>query len=239
MFNYTSPDLLLVAIAAAVIPLWSAVAGNVIARTPADELRLVPLYWLVIVRGVLVSSVVLFVWHRAGRTYASLGLDFPIGYEGRVGLGLDAVLACYFMLVLPARNRSEDRVASIRRRFQSLRIMPRTRAEFLLYPAVAVAGSIFEELLYRGYLISLLSPAAGVAGAVLLSSALFGLGHVYQGWRHVTRTALIGLSLAFAYAMTRSLWWLMLAHAIFNLSGGLIARTLMQRPVPSDHESAA
>lgn len=239
MLHFTWPDLLLLAIVVVAIPLWSSLAGKTLAQTPPSQLRQVPRYGFVIVRAVVVSLFILLVWGQAGRAYSSLGLDIPIGFEGRVGLGLDAVLAGYFMIVVPFRKRSEDRLASLRRRFQELRIMPRTRQEFLLYPVAAVAASIFEELLYRGYLIGVFRASAGVPGAVLLSSALFGLGHLYQGWRHVLRTSLIGLALAIGYALTGSLWWLMLAHAIFNLSGGLLAWKLMNQPVPSEGDAAA
>jgi membrane protease YdiL (CAAX protease family) len=91
---------------------------------------------------------------------------------------------------------------------------------------MAVVGSTWEELFYRGFLIGLLGPAFGVLPAVLLSSTVFGFGHAYQGWFGVVRTAIIGLALAVAFVLTNSLWWLIGAHVVFNLSGGLFAWSL-------------
>jgi membrane protease YdiL (CAAX protease family) len=66
--------------------------------------------------------------------------------------------------------------------------------------------------------------------AALLSSLVFGLGHVYQGWRGVLRTALIGCVLAIAFVLTHSLWWLMMAHMAVNLLGGLFAWRRLRAP---------
>jgi membrane protease YdiL (CAAX protease family) len=106
-------------------------------------------------------------------------------------------------------------------------MLPQTPREFAIYPIAAVAGSTCEELLYRGFLIGTLTPLISTPGAVLLSSALFGLGHAYQGWLGIVRTTLIGLSLGVAFALTSSLWWLIIAHSVANLSGVLLARRLL------------
>jgi membrane protease YdiL (CAAX protease family) len=54
-------------------------------------------------------------------------------------------------------------------------------------------------------------------------------------------TTAVGLSLAIMYLATKSLWWLMLAHALVDINGGLVAfrlaRWIRQRdahPRPRD-----
>ena len=92
-----------------------------------------------------------------------------------------------------------------------------------------VAG-IWEELLFRGFLIWFLAPYAGVVGAVAISTLAFGLGHAYQGWRGIPRTGVIGLILAAAYVAGGSLWWVMAAHALLDLYGGLLAWRISRMP---------
>jgi len=220
---YTPLDLVLVFFAAIIVPAQSALSVRTLARTPRSELHMVRCYWLVIARAVMLSALVLFDWHWAGRPLSTLGLDIPIGLWGRAGFAVDAAIVLYAAYSLLLRKPSAERVASMRQRLDEMRIVPQTRAEFLLFPVMAIVASPFEELLFRGFLIWFFAGFAGLWGAVLVTSLLFGLGHAYQGWFGILRTGLIGLAFGIAYALTHSLWWLMAAHAIFNIFGGLFA----------------
>lgn len=68
----------------------------------------------------------------------------------------------------------------------------------------------------------------GPLAAVLLSSVLFGLGHAYQGIVGILRTAIIGLAFGAGCALTKSLWWLVVAHVIVSLCAVAFARRLSQ-----------
>jgi membrane protease YdiL (CAAX protease family) len=79
-----------------------------------------------------------------------------------------------------------------------------------------------EEIGYRGYL---LNRAADVGGrstgaywtAVLLSSALFGIGHWYKGPAGVIDSGVAGLILGAAYMLSgRTLWTSILAHGFID-----------------------
>ncbi len=232
---YNPLDLLLVAFAVIAIPVQSAISARMFARTPRSEQNLVGRYWFTISRAVLVSLLILFDWHWAARPWSALGLDIPVGFWGRVGFGLDAVLVGYYVFGLLLRKLSPERIASARSRLDSYRILPRTQGEFMLFQLMAIVASPFEELLFRGFLIWFFTPFAGLWGAVLISSLIFGLGHVYQGWLGLPRTGLIGLAFGIAYALTHSLWWLMLAHMAGNFFGGLFQRRLMRlAPAPAE-----
>jgi CAAX amino terminal protease family. len=226
-------DLLLVVIAVAAIPGLSILAGRTYARKERSELNLVGRYWFIIIRGFLLSLLIIFVWSWAGRPFATLGLDIPVGYRGRIGFILDGALACYYVYALLVRRLSPERIAATRGRLKSYRILPETRDEFVLFPFVGIVGSIFEELLYRGFLLWMFTPLAGVWGAALLSSLTFGVGHAYQGWIGIVRTTIIGFAFATGYVLTHSLWWLIVAHIMISIFGDLFARRLMRlAPTP-------
>ena len=229
---YNPIDLLLF-VAVLVGVAYAPISGTRLARTPPNEVNLIRRYWQTIGRAVLVSLVILFDWHWASRPWAALGLDIPIGLWGRVGFGLDAVIVFIYGYWLLLRKFTPERAESSRRLLESLRILPRTRSELRLFSLMAVTASPFEELLCRGFLMWFFAPFAGLWGAAALSSLLFGIGHAYQGWRGILRTTLIGLAFATAYALTHSLWWLMVAHIAFNLLGGLFAWRL-KRWKPSE-----
>ena len=223
-------DAVLVAVAAVALPAWSFVAGRWRAGRPRSERKPFQRYWLIAVRGAALSALVVFVWSKAGRPFSALGLDAPIGAAGRVGLVIDVVIAGYYLFKVQFSRRSPGELAATRdrlRRLGSYDMLPQTPREFAVYPIAAVAGSTCEELLYRGFLVGTLTPLISTAGAVLVSSALFGLGHAYQGWLGILRTTVIGLVLGIAFALTSSLWWLIIAHSVANLSGVLLARRML------------
>ena len=223
-------DTLLVAVAAIALPGWSFVAGRWRAGRPRSERKLFQRYCLIAIRGVALSALVVFVWWKGGRPFSTLGLDVPVGGAGRVGLVIDVVIAGYYLFKVQFSRRSSAELAATRdrlRRLGSYDMLPQTPPEFAVYPIAAVAGSTCEELLYRGFLIGTLTSLISTTGSVLVSSALFGLGHAYQGWVGILRTTLIGLGLGVAFALTNSLWWLIIAHSVANLSGVLLARRML------------
>jgi membrane protease YdiL (CAAX protease family) len=56
----------------------------------------------------------------------------------------------------------------------------------------------------------------GVWAPVLVSSVLFGLGHVYQGWIGVAQTTVIGAIFAIFTVRWATLWPAIMAHAALN-----------------------
>ncbi|HKB15040.1 MAG TPA: CPBP family intramembrane glutamic endopeptidase, partial [Planctomycetota bacterium] len=77
-----------------------------------------------------------------------------------------------------------------------------------------------EEFVFRGYLLNRAADLGGRSSASWLVglvgvSALFGLGHYYQGWTGAIDTTLTGLLLGGLYLATgRNLWAPILAHGI-------------------------
>ncbi len=89
-------------------------------------------------------------------------------------------------------------------------------------PITAIAATMFfvgvyEELTARGFLLArFLTALHGLWAPVLLSSMLFGLGHVYQGWLGVAQTVVIGSVFAIYTVRWATLWPAILAHALLN-----------------------
>ena len=77
-------------------------------------------------------------------------------------------------------------------------------------------------MVFRGYLIRRVSEFVGNTfvgrvTAVVVSSALFGLTHRYQGWAGVIATAIIGTALGMLYLCNReNLWTVILCHGIVD-----------------------
>ena len=92
--------------------------------------------------------------------------------------------------------------------------------------AMAILPGFMEELLFRGILFRWLEEFGGSWFALALTSALFGLGHIFNP----NATALSAFAIALeagvllggAYMLTRNLWMAMGLHAAWNFTQGEI-----------------
>jgi membrane protease YdiL (CAAX protease family) len=101
-------------------------------------------------------------------------------------------------------------------------LIPRTGPEKRVFVGLSLAAGLGEELVYRGYLLALLTPVLGSAWAAAgVTSATFGVLHAYQGPLGIVRTALLGMLFATAVVMTGSLWPAVIVHTLVDLVGGL------------------
>lgn len=209
--------------AVAVLTAWSVWRGRRMAAHP--EAPLLPQYVWMIVRGVVVTALVIGLWTLQSRPLDGLGFDIPIGAAGRCGLLLTAALAvaASVTVVFLEHLTKPERRMQMRAQVREMKILPRRDAELAWWIGVALMAGVWEELLYRGFLIGFFAPRMGAAAAVLLSSLVFAIPHVYQGWRGIPRSGTVGLAFGALYVLTHSLWWLMALHALVDLFGGFVA----------------
>jgi membrane protease YdiL (CAAX protease family) len=87
-----------------------------------------------------------------------------------------------------------------------------------------VTAGFGEETVYRGYLFerlhALWGNGSGATWAiVVLTAVLFGAAHYSgQGLAGAEQAALVGLVFGAIFASTRAIWFLMIAHAAFDLT---------------------
>ena len=92
--------------------------------------------------------------------------------------------------------------------------------------AVAILPGFMEELLFRGIMFRWIEELGGSWVALLLTSALFGLGHFYNPNATAFSSFAIaleaGVLLGGAYMLTRNLWMAIGLHAAWNFTQGWI-----------------
>jgi len=156
-------------------------------------------------------------WREFG--LGAMGLGFaPLGsvIYWTVGLSVGALFLLFaFLLFRRAFGIGESPLL--------VQLLPRTGREKVLFVFLSLAAGVGEEIAYRGYLIPALTLLLGWNwGAALLSSAVFGLLHAYQGWLGILRTAVLGLILAASFIVSGVIWPAILAHAILDMFAGLV-----------------
>ena len=104
----------------------------------------------------------------------------------------------------------------------------RTRAMQFLAPQGS--QGIVEEIVYRGFVLWYLGSFMPLWVAVAVSSAGFGVGHVYLGGASAAvRAGLIGLVFAIYYVLTGSIWLPILAHIAFDILQGVMIVELSRK----------
>jgi len=145
---------------------------------------------------------------------AALGLAAPAG----IGLWLLAatalaLLTLYYFGAMRTHKMKPAKRAEAVEKIRHEEGMPRTPEEMRLFVLLVLCIGGGWEVLYRGFLMLVLTPLIGVWGAVLVAAVAYGVAHGYQNPKQLILS--IGMALLFTtgYVLTGSLWWLMLLHA--------------------------
>jgi membrane protease YdiL (CAAX protease family) len=163
------------------------------------------LYRSLVGEQIITAGVVLALW-RIGRVPAtSLGLIAPRSWAWSIAAFL-VIAGALAWSSLRLRPKAEK----VRRRLQDSigALIPSSRQERSWWGAVSVGAGVSEELVFRGFLLYYVStylPQINTSEGVLLTSLVFGLAHIYQGWQGAVAAGVLGLVFAGFYLMTGSL----------------------------------
>jgi membrane protease YdiL (CAAX protease family) len=130
---------------------------------------------------------------------------------------------------IPVRNRGIMQAIAER-------ILPQSTVELLPFLALAVTAGVCEEFLYRGFAMAVLA-RLGSPGwlAILISSILFGLAHLYQGRGGFVSTMVIGGALGSGRIAYDSLVPVIFWHTAVDVVAGVAApRYLIEKETVTD-----
>ncbi len=122
--------------------------------------------------------------------------------------------------LIPIVREQMQRSQTIRRTLYPMRnLLPRSPEEKNLWVSVSMTAGICEEILFRGFLFYYATEIVGLetAGAIALSTAVFAIGHLYQGTTNMIRVAIVGAVLGIVFAATDNLIYCMALHAFLDL----------------------
>src|SRR5262245_30250578 len=182
------------------------------------------------------GAATLAIWVAHSRPFAQLGLATPGGWRLAASAAIVAAIGWFATLQFRAiaRTTRERRVALRSSLGEVGFLLPRTRLEHRWFIAVSLAAGVCEELIYRGYLVWILSRHVDTAVAVVAVVALFGVGHAYQGRKGCTRATLAGAVMGGIVLATGWLVPAMIVHAVIDATSGSLAYTLFREPSGSD-----
>jgi len=174
----------------------------------------------------LLTITLMMVWTATARPWSVLGLE--LGVRWWIGVVIIVVMGGLTLKENRAILRDPKKAESMRARYEHLGdLLPSNDQEGTWWVALSMTAGVCEELLFRGFLIALVSSVLNIWWAVGISSVIFGLNHAYQGVGGIMKTAIFGLLMAGMYQLTGSLWTPIVVHALIDLNSGYLGRRLM------------
>ncbi len=174
------------------------------------------------VAGVAATLVLTWYFVRAnGKSWKDFGMGRPKSWIRTVIIGILAAFGC--MVVAMLFNAVLITVSGVEPDV--------SRFDFLKGNAGALAMGLFsawivaafpEEMVNRGYLLTRLSTAFGDdrrawLGSAVVTSALFGLGHFYQGIIGILVKGFAGFLFCLVFLLVRkNLWVVIIAHGLID-----------------------
>jgi membrane protease YdiL (CAAX protease family) len=159
--------------------------------------------------------------------------DYVIEYNWQNSLVASLILLAiiYWLILIKSIAENEGLRAEIVSKFKPyIDIMPVTKGQVLIFTLVlSVSAGICEELIFRAYLYTLMESHFGMAGAILLSSVIFGLWHCYLGWQEVIRTSIMGALFCGIYIFTGNIILPILLHIFIDVYSGTMCYFAMRK----------
>jgi membrane protease YdiL (CAAX protease family) len=181
------------------------------------------------------------IWLATDRSWAALGFGWNVDTGFLIGLALTAAAVAVIMRQYGSlATASEKTRESLLRQLGDLKIMmPRNYNELGRFYGVSATAGIVEETLWRGYMFWYLGHVMPLWAAAIVTSVIFGFGHIYQGIANVPKIILVGGVFAGLYLLTGSLWLPMLLHAVFDAVQGKAVYGLLSSASSNPSSSAS
>jgi uncharacterized protein len=148
---------------------------------------------------------------------------------GMMGIVLGLILGTIGFVVAGRRARRRGAAMAATARWRKFLpdftpLLPVTARERLLWLAVAISAGVCEEIVFRGWLLSVLHGPVGLAGTALIvcAAAAFGLAHAYQGPAGVVLATAGGVLFCVLYVTTGSLLIPILLHVAVDARFALL-----------------
>jgi membrane protease YdiL (CAAX protease family) len=189
-------------------------------------------YWRQARFALVLLAALVLVMLLQKHTAHELGLGLPNSVTALWGM----LAACVVLLALHlAGKRMERNMTPAHRARQEAQLrdlpfaMPGTPFETAVYLATTVFMTAMWEVLFRGYLLLVLPPVSGLPLAVALAAVAYGAAHGYKNPQQFLGSIAASFAFTIGYALTGSLWWLIVLHAAAPVSMLYAVRKIKER----------
>lgn len=225
-----------------VAPIWDLYATPKLKRDPSSERKIG--YYRTICVGLWIATALAIaaVGPRPLFTIVASAADIPWLLAHPWVRYLAAALIAVFVVlsaVLPAAIVIWKKLTNRPRKYASAALaslnyfLPATWVERRWWVFLSITAGVCEETLFRGFMLQYLHVfpwALNLTVALLFSSLVFGLNHLYQGAAGVLGTAIGGFLFGLLFLLTGNLLLPIIIHAAIDLRALLVVRPPAESP---------
>jgi len=165
-------------------------------------------------------------WIWSGGTLAELGFRNPQGWQAWFSWGIVGLFLVYLIWslaqVMMSRKAREDVRRQIRSSGDVNLLIPENAAEHRRFQWLSITAGVTEEIVFRGFLISVFALALPAWAAAIAATLIFVIAHAYQGLAGMARILPISAAFALVYVVGGSLWPVILLHILADAMAGLV-----------------
>jgi len=183
----------------------------------------------------LLAATVVALWIHLARQWTDIGLVRPAGWQGWAATAVALVIGGLLFAQSAMVARRPETHAQVRAAVANYaELLPVRRSDLSGFSALSITAGVCEELLFRGYLVWVLSHWLGAWGAQGGALLVFGVAHAYLGRGAVIRALIAGAVAAGLYVWSGSLIPSMLFHALLDLSSGWMGYIVLAEDAGQD-----
>jgi len=180
----------------------------------------------------IMAAVVMFIWLIFQRPLAEIGLTQPQNFKSWWWMIIVFVIVYLAdtILTLSSKKGIETTVDNWKKRTPFL---PTKRTELPEYFLLCFSAGVFEEIVYRGYLVNYcwyLFDGNDYQQwlAIVLPAFVFSLAHFYQGGKAVIKIFVLAVFFGYLFVYSGSLLIVMILHFLVDAAGGLLTIKYMK-----------
>ncbi|NRD81099.1 CPBP family intramembrane metalloprotease [Bacillus sp. BRMEA1] len=185
------------------------------------------MYLTVIIPQWVIVAIFFAYWFLTKRSFVDLFyVDNPIlsSHADRLkatGIGAIIALVIYALIFIFSKKIKQVFSKWMHSQIDTIRFMlPITLKERILFVIVAITAGFCEEVVFRSvmlYYFEHLPFELSIISLIIVLSLLFGIVHLYQGWKGVLGTAYVGGILLYVFLVTGNLWLCILLHFLIDV----------------------
>lgn len=169
---------------------------------------------------------ILGTWFFKKRPFAYLGFKALDHFSTSLIFPLIFFIVAYIIDLLKTKKQlSTDTPKNDVEWFEKSSFLPEQKSELKYYIILCMCAGIFEEIIYRGFMVTYFLPTEQSEFpflALFAPAILFSLAHYYQGWQAIFKIMLFSSLLGWLFIVSKSIYLNMFIHFMVDLVSGIL-----------------